>query len=196
MILVVDIQGALQNDPLSDMPTDNREASFELLVSSQNEVGWFHLLWGRFSQPWAQIQEDHIDHKEENAGFKSFSTISRNPSVLSMENPQCWSLWYRCGQLRSKTKSKAKTQNHCPRWRPLWTTSAQTNRPEISPTDSLDQGGQPDHSTRKSRSSADKLHDTQQDIRELFIRPAVQATLPCPPAVQSNGQLIPIFRDE
>ena len=44
MILVVDIQGALQNDPLSDMPTDNREASFELLVSSQNEVGWFHLL--------------------------------------------------------------------------------------------------------------------------------------------------------
>jgi hypothetical protein len=44
MILMVGIQGALQDDPLFDMPTDNREQSFETLVSSQNDIGWSHLL--------------------------------------------------------------------------------------------------------------------------------------------------------
>ena len=44
MILMVGIQGALQDDPLFDMPTDNREASIEILVSSQNDIGWSHLL--------------------------------------------------------------------------------------------------------------------------------------------------------
>jgi hypothetical protein len=38
----------------------NREASFELLVSSQNDIGWSHLLRGRFSHHWGQIQQDHI----------------------------------------------------------------------------------------------------------------------------------------
>ena len=57
MILMVGIQGrALQDDPLFDMPTTNREASFELLVSSQNDIGWSHLLRGRFSHHWVQIQ--------------------------------------------------------------------------------------------------------------------------------------------
>ena len=41
MILAVGIQGALQDDPLFDMPsTTNCQAGFELLVSSQNDIGW------------------------------------------------------------------------------------------------------------------------------------------------------------
>lgn len=38
-ILRLGISGALANDPAFEMPTDNREASFELLVSSQNDIG-------------------------------------------------------------------------------------------------------------------------------------------------------------
>ena len=80
---MVGIQGALQDDPLFDMPTTNREVSFELLVSSQNDMGWSHLLRGRFSRHWVQIQQDHMDHEHEviprnpqaNAGFKRFSII-------------------------------------------------------------------------------------------------------------------------
>jgi hypothetical protein len=38
-ILMLGIQGALQDDPLFDMPTRNREPNFALLVSSQNDIG-------------------------------------------------------------------------------------------------------------------------------------------------------------
>ena len=65
MILMVGIQSALQDDPLFDMPTDNREASFEILVPSQNDIGWSHLLRGRFSHHWVQLQQDHIDREDE-----------------------------------------------------------------------------------------------------------------------------------
>ena len=47
------------------MPTTNREATFELLVSSQNDIGLDHLLRGRFSHHWVQIEQNHIDHKHE-----------------------------------------------------------------------------------------------------------------------------------
>ena len=53
MILMAGTQGAFQNDPLFDMPTDKHdEACFDLLVVlSQNDIGWSHLLQGRFSHP-------------------------------------------------------------------------------------------------------------------------------------------------
>ena len=66
MILMVGIQGAPEDEPLFDTPTNNLEASFELLVSSQSDIGWPPLLLqGRFSHHWIQIQQDHIDHEEE-----------------------------------------------------------------------------------------------------------------------------------
>jgi hypothetical protein len=55
-ILMLGIQGALQDDPLFDMPTLNREPNFALLVSSQNDIGWSHLLRGRFSHYWVSLQ--------------------------------------------------------------------------------------------------------------------------------------------
>jgi hypothetical protein len=61
---MVGIQGAPQADPLFDMPTSNRKPSFELLASSQNEIGWSHLLRGRFSHHLGHIQHDHIDHDD------------------------------------------------------------------------------------------------------------------------------------
>ena len=68
---MVGIQVALQDDPLFDMPTTNREASFELMCSSQIDIGWSHLLRGRFSHHWVQIQQDHIDHEHEVSSKKS-----------------------------------------------------------------------------------------------------------------------------
>ena len=47
------------------MPTKKRKACFKLLVSSQNDIGWSHLLRGRFSHNWVQIQQDHADPEEE-----------------------------------------------------------------------------------------------------------------------------------
>jgi hypothetical protein len=64
-ILMVGIQGALQDDPFFDMHTNNREPSFEMLVSSQNDIGWSHLLRDRFSHHWVQLQQDHIDREDE-----------------------------------------------------------------------------------------------------------------------------------
>jgi len=73
MILMVIIKGALQDDLLFGMPPTSQEASLELLVSSQNDIGWSHLLrGGRFSHHWVQIQQDHIDHERE-VSFKKFT---------------------------------------------------------------------------------------------------------------------------
>jgi hypothetical protein len=43
------------------MPTCNPEPSFELLVSSQDDIGWSHLLRGRFSRQWILLQQAHLD---------------------------------------------------------------------------------------------------------------------------------------
>ena len=62
--MVVGIQGAVQYNPLFDMPTNNREVSFELLVVT--------LLRGRFTHHWVQIQQDYIVH-EEQVSSKNFT---------------------------------------------------------------------------------------------------------------------------
>jgi hypothetical protein len=48
-----------------------REASFESLVSSQNDIGWSHWLHGRFSRHWVQIQQAHINIDEKISSQKS-----------------------------------------------------------------------------------------------------------------------------
>jgi hypothetical protein len=48
MILLLDISGALHNSTF-ELATTEREAKFEILVSSQNDIGWYHLLRGPFS---------------------------------------------------------------------------------------------------------------------------------------------------
>ena len=84
MILIVGIQAALQDDPFYYMPTDNREANFKLLlVSSQNDIGWSHLLRGPFSHHWVQIQQDHLDQHEEVVSSKKF-TGQRLQKVLNL----------------------------------------------------------------------------------------------------------------
>jgi hypothetical protein len=60
-ILMTGIKGALQDDSLFDMPTRNREPIFQLLASSQNDIGWSHLLRGRFSRQWILLQQAHLD---------------------------------------------------------------------------------------------------------------------------------------
>jgi hypothetical protein len=100
MILMVGIQGALQDDPLFDMPTDNRERSFETSVSSQNDVGWSHLLRGRFSHHWVQPQQDHVDRKDEVSSKKFtgqtsciiFGRISTLPGNHRMPISTAWTL--------------------------------------------------------------------------------------------------------
>jgi hypothetical protein len=42
------------------MNPNNREPIFRALVTSQNKIGWQHILKGRFSKQWTQIQGRHI----------------------------------------------------------------------------------------------------------------------------------------
>jgi hypothetical protein len=46
--------------PNLQMPTSNRKPSFQYLVTSQKQIGWTHLLKGKFSQHWTQMQQLHI----------------------------------------------------------------------------------------------------------------------------------------
>jgi hypothetical protein len=59
IILLQGIRGAL-SDQRYQMNNNNREHRFRLLVHAQNKIGWQHLLKGRFSKQWNQIQTKHI----------------------------------------------------------------------------------------------------------------------------------------
>jgi hypothetical protein len=59
LILLQGIRGALSNQHFQMNP-NNREPIFRALVNSQNKIGWQHILKGRFSKQWTQIQGRHI----------------------------------------------------------------------------------------------------------------------------------------
>ena len=59
LILIQGIRGALAN-PQFQMNPNNREPIFRALVNSQNKIGRQHLIKGRFSNQWTQIQGCHI----------------------------------------------------------------------------------------------------------------------------------------
>jgi hypothetical protein len=59
LILLQGIRGALSN-PTFQMSAANREPQFVSLVNAQNKIGWQHILKGRFSNRWLQIQQLHI----------------------------------------------------------------------------------------------------------------------------------------
>jgi hypothetical protein len=59
LILLQGIRGALANQHFQMNP-NNREPLFRTLVNAQNKIGWQHLLKGRFSKHWTQIQDRHI----------------------------------------------------------------------------------------------------------------------------------------
>ena len=59
LIMLQGIRGALSNQRFQ-MNSNNREPSFCMLVNSQNRIGWQHMLKGRFSHHWTQIQGRHI----------------------------------------------------------------------------------------------------------------------------------------
>jgi hypothetical protein len=59
ILLLQGIRGALSN-PTFQMSVANREPKFVSLVNAQNKIGWQHILKGRFSNRWLQIQQLHI----------------------------------------------------------------------------------------------------------------------------------------
>jgi hypothetical protein len=59
LILLQGIRGPLSNQHFQMNP-NNREPIFRALVNSQNKIGWQHILKGRFSKQWTQIQGRHI----------------------------------------------------------------------------------------------------------------------------------------
>jgi hypothetical protein len=189
MILMVGLDGALQDDPLFDMPTDHREASFELLVSSQNDIGWSHLLRGRFSHHWVQIQQHHIDHDDE-ISSKKFTGQRWLQKVLN----HIWTHLYMAWKLRNadlhgidaadqEAKRQAKLK---PAIVALYETAAtlpylDKRLFELPLIDRLDLKSHEQTAwinvttptVRQAKTEADdKLHTTQRDIRKYLFRKA------------------------
>jgi hypothetical protein len=59
LILIQGVRGALSN-PEFQMNTEHRETRFRYLIEAQNQIGWQHLMKGRCSHHWIQIQQYHI----------------------------------------------------------------------------------------------------------------------------------------
>jgi hypothetical protein len=60
-VLIQGIQGALfKQEHSQTTPNSTREPVVHMLVSSKNKISWHHLLKGRFSKQWTQIQGRHI----------------------------------------------------------------------------------------------------------------------------------------
>ncbi len=60
LLLLQGLEAALL-DPNYSMTATNRNPHLETLVHSQNDIGWSHLLRGRFSHHWVDIQQAHIN---------------------------------------------------------------------------------------------------------------------------------------
>jgi hypothetical protein len=192
MILMVGIQGALQNDPLFDMPTNHREPSFELLVSSQNDIGWAHLLRGRFRHHWVQMA-----WKLRNADLHGIDAADQEAKRKAKLKPAIVALYKTADKLDYLDKRLFDL--------PLVDRLDQKSHEQtawinvVTPT------------VRQAKAeAADKIHKTQRDIREFLIRPAAQpaaprpraeharpaAEQPRPPAEQAHArQPIPRLRD-
>jgi hypothetical protein len=70
MMLLQGISGAI-HDPTFELPTTDPEANFEILASSQNDIGWSQMIRGRFSiHCWSQLQQAHIEQDDEICGEK------------------------------------------------------------------------------------------------------------------------------
>jgi hypothetical protein len=62
LILLQGVRGALSNQHFEMNSTSTAPAGiFCMPVNSQCQVGWQHMLKGRFSHHWTQIQGQHID---------------------------------------------------------------------------------------------------------------------------------------
>ena len=200
---MVGVRGALQNDPLFDMPTTNRKASFKLLVSSQNDIGWDHLLRGRFSPHWVQIQQDHIDHEHEGSS-KKFTDKRWLQKVIN----HIWTHLYLAWKLRNidlhgidavdqEAKRKAKLKPAIVALYEAGKKLTYLDRcifelPLLARLDhkSHEQTAWIDLHTPTFRQAlaeaADKLQKTQHNILSYFILPAPAPTVvPCPPAKQA-----------
>jgi hypothetical protein len=218
-ILMTGIKGALQDDPLFDMPTCNREPSFEILVSSQNDIGWSHLLRGRFSRQCVLLQQAHLD---QDADCSSLLTGERwlqkvlHPlwthlcSAWKLRNPDLHGI----DKADQELKRKAKLH---PAIVALCTAAAQLTYLDkrifdlpldtrLDKTTSSDQAAwinlhAPTVRIAKT-SAADKLLTTKRDIRSFFVRvPAEHGDQGEPPRSRSPAeqgdepQPIPRLRD-
>jgi hypothetical protein len=210
-ILLLGISGALQDDPSLEMATDNREPTFEILVSSQNDIGWSQLLRGRFSHHWVQTQQAHIDAEDEIDSEKN-----SGQGWLKKVLHHIWSHLYIAWKLRNadlhgidkadqEAKSKAKLR---PAIIALYQTSATLDYLDkrlfaldldkrLADTSSSEQTAWINLVTptvRQAKAEAtNHLLRSQRDIREFFIRPVPTGT-PAPVA-QPEGLPIPRLRD-
>jgi hypothetical protein len=94
-LLLTGIKGALATTTYQ-MDPSNREESFSLLVHSQNDIGWTHLLKGRVSHHWVQIQDFHIYHDDEICSAKFPGSI-----WLKKVLHHLWSHLYTAWKLRN-----------------------------------------------------------------------------------------------
>jgi hypothetical protein len=198
---MVGIQGALQDDPLFNMPTNIREPSFEMLVSSQNDVGWSHLLRGRFSHHWVQIQQDPIDREDEVSSKKLTGQRWLKQVLHHLWTHLCLAWKLRNADLHGvaaadqEEKRKAKLQPNvvalCADADKLLCLDKRLFEMPIELrllTQSHDQSAwihlvAP--TVRTAQAEADKhLRTTQPDIRSCFVRPVAQPAIPRPLAVQ------------
>jgi hypothetical protein len=196
-----------------------REPSFEILVASQNDIGWSHLLRGRFSHHWILLQQDHIDDHDADC-----STLLTGEHWLQKVLPHLWTHLCLAWKLRNgdlhgidkadqEAKRKAKLQ---PAIIALCLAAAKLdyldkclfNLTLLKRLDKLaaDQAAWINVVTPTVRmataKAADKLLTTQQDIHSFFIRhrnPAEQGDAPRQehsPAEQGDApQPVPRLRD-
>jgi hypothetical protein len=198
MMLLQGISGAI-HDPTFELPTTDREANFEILASSQNDIGCSQMIRGRFSIHWSQLQQAHIEQDDEICGEKF-----TGPRWLEHVLFHLWTSLYLAWKLRNadlhgidtadrERKSKAKLR---PQVVALYQKAASLNYLDkrLFALDLDDRLGLRSSeqaawinvvspTVRQAKAEADAhLRNTQHDIREYFTR-HVQAQIVAPPPI-------------
>ena len=72
-------------------------ADVRRLIIQQNEIGWRHLLRGRFSNEWQRIQNDYYYRYRNKAKFRRTGIMWQKQLILTM-----WAGWYDVWKMRNE----------------------------------------------------------------------------------------------
>jgi hypothetical protein len=189
-ILISGIRSALTDLDFSmDVDADNREPGFARLVSSQNAIGWSHLLRGRFSTLWSQLQQSHIDN-DKDLDPKTFSGDTWLKKVLHLLWSQLYAAWKQRNDDLHGIKAADKEAKAKAKLRPAIVAMYQTGLAldyldkrlfDVNLDDRLGKSSSEqqawlnvnEKTVRMAKAEADHhIQQTQRDIRHFFAGPA------------------------
>ncbi|KAI2494428.1 hypothetical protein MHU86_20111 [Fragilaria crotonensis] len=86
------------NPPLVQLPLDRYPVALHPLLATQNSIGWRQLFNGRFSQQWADLQNNHLFRNRHHLPTKNPTGHKWQVAIITV----IWEQWYALWKMRNE----------------------------------------------------------------------------------------------